>query len=332
VSNATPREVLIPQQKMQMLHQLDAGRVPWTLDYVSPLYGCTGCGACRQVCGLDNEVAGALWDGRATARARRAVPPVLEGFAERFRRRGEMLRKRTREIVPRERIASEARVGFHPACDAVETSPSSVLAALEVFDRVGADYVRVVEPGEACLGMPLLAAGETAAFRRHARKVVEQSRGYAKIISTCAGCVFAARAIYPMEGLELPPVVHFAEWIGDFAERLPQPKARPKAFYHDPCYLGRQLGVFEPPRRALARRAEVVEFSRNRESSECSGGGGLVPITMPDTALAAARRRLVEPREAGATRVVTACATCKRSLEKAGGGLEVLDLAEALIK
>jgi Fe-S oxidoreductase len=96
--------------------------------------------------------------------------------------------------------------------------------------------------------------------------------------------------------------------------------------WHDPCQLGRGLGVYEAPRavltRALGRAPE--EFDTRRERGSCSGGGGLLPITMPETARTIAETRLAEHARSGGGRVVTACASSLVSMRKAHG--EVDDL------
>src|SRR5205807_3929228 len=123
---------------------------------------------------------------------------------------------------------------------------------------------------------------------------------------------------YRAFGVPLKPIVeHTTEFLEGYVERLPIQRRGPAAFYQDPCYLGRWLGVSDAPPRLLNKALEGVrEFSRARNEAECSGGGGLLPETMPATAAAIAEHRLTEVKEAGATTVVTACPTCQKQLSR----------------
>ena len=98
--------------------------------------------------------------------------------------------------------------------------------------------------------------------------------------------------------------------------------------YHDPCQLGRGLGVYEAPRavltRALGRAPD--EFDARRERAACSGGGGLLPVTMPANARTIARDRVDEHQRRGGGRIVTACASSLMSLRRANGTTRVDDL------
>jgi Fe-S oxidoreductase len=146
----------------------------------------------------------------------------------------------------------------------------------------------------------------------------------------CPACALIMREDYPRFGVRLQPeIVHVTELLAPAVDRLPITRRRRRALYHDPCYLGRHLGLYEPPR-VLARAAvgELLEFSRARGEAACAGGGGLLPVTMPATAAAIAAERVVEAKEASIDTIVTACATCERQLSREG--ITAIDLIALL--
>jgi Fe-S oxidoreductase len=330
VSNAWPREALIPQQKMQTANLLRKGHLPWHRDYTEVLYGCTGCGACTKACAWENQPGRILLSARGVATERGAGAPALEELPERMRARGARLCTRARTDIPAARRSDDARVSFHPGCDTLEHEPEDLAAALRLFDRV-APYVRVIDGDEFCGGYPLWAAGLQDDFREHARRFAAGLAKHARVVSTCPACVYLCRTIYPQIGVPLRgEVIHVTEFLESLVPDLPSATTPEPAFYHDPCYLGRWRGVYEAPRKLLARVAKVEEFSRNRAEAECSGGGGLLPETMPEVAQTIAGQRMREPRERAARRVVTSCPTCKRALAKAAPEIEIVDLVTLL--
>jgi Fe-S oxidoreductase len=100
--------------------------------------------------------------------------------------------------------------------------------------------------------------------------------------------------------------------------------------YHDSCALGRGLGLYDEPRRLLARLTGVTpgELASSRELARCSGGGGLVPLTMPHVARYAAARLAAEHAHGGGGTLVTGCASSLRQLR--GAGADAVDLIALL--
>lgn len=330
VSTASGRETLTPQAKMSALNLARKGHAPMTRETLEPIYGCTGCRHCTEYCLHGVEPAAVLFAGRAEAERHGVGHPALAGYPERFRARDERLGQKLRTFVPRERFADEAQVALWPGCDAVDEGEVDVLAQLAVLDRIGQRDVRVAVTAGVCGGYPLLAAGHPDVFRWHAARVANELRPYRTVAMTCAACVHAVRTLYPAEGIAMSTEVkHISELLAGHAERILATAPPAVAYYHDPCYLARFAEVTEPPRRVLGRVAEVREFSWSRRDTECCGGGGLLPETMPAVADEMARRRLREVADAGGGTVVTSCGTCKRMLARnAPAGVVVRDLVE----
>jgi Fe-S oxidoreductase len=90
--------------------------------------------------------------------------------------------------------------------------------------------------------------------------------------------------------------------------------------FHDPCALGRGLSEYAAPRalltRALGRNPD--EFTAQREKAECSGGGALLPISMPETSSRIADLRLAAHEREGGGVLVTACASSLRRFRAQG--------------
>ncbi len=108
--------------------------------------------------------------------------------------------------------------------------------------------------------------------------------------------------------------------------------------YHDPCYLGRFNGVYEPPRRLLrALGARLVEMPRHGPNSFCCGAGG-GRIWMKDTPGTGERPAENRVKEAialpGVECLVVACpkdlAMFQDAVKTVGaeGRLRVVDLGE----
>jgi Fe-S oxidoreductase len=331
VSTASGRETYIPQVKMDRLNQLRLGRSSWNAESTDPLWACTGCRHCTVYCDHGNEPGLVLLTGRAAAVDKGVPHPALAGYSERFRAREQRLSAQLQASFP-DRLATEGELGYWPGCDAIDKGSADIAAAFALFDRTGLEHVKIVDAPQACAGYPLLAAGHKDLFRWHAGRVATAMRGFKKVAINCSACLYAVRQQYAAEGVQVrAEVVALADVLAPAAANLACQLQRRSVYYHDPCYHARYNDVIETPRKALAQLVEVRELSWNKHDTECCGGGGLLPKTMPLVADQMSKRRLAEVHAQGGGMVVTSCATCAFMLKRnAPASVEVANLATAM--
>lgn len=226
-------------------------------------------------------------------------------------------------------------VGCTPAYDPRCQGMARALA--RVFEASGADYT-TLGAEEVCCGSEVLRLGEQGLFDELAETNKENFRelGFREVVATSPHCMNTFRRDY---GLEVP-VLHYTQVLAGLAAagRIPFAReVRLRAAFHDPCYLGKQNGVYDAPREALRAvpGIELVEFDRSRERSLCcEGGGGRMWVEGMGEGERNAQIRVRDAAALGADAVVTACPFCLLTLEDARktAGLEdrlrVLDLAE----
>jgi len=92
---------------------------------------------------------------------------------------------------------------------------------------------------------------------------------------------------------------------------------RIKVSYHDPCYLGRGLGIYHAPREVLVSLdgVELIEMERNRENSFCCGARTSGSY-FPQMAEWTAGERMKDFQATGADLLITACAYCRDNFRK----------------
>lgn len=329
MSNAEPRETITPWGKMSMAWMAAHGDVPLDPSHARPAWACTGCFGCRESCDHRNPVAGVLLDAR-DALVRSGVAPeaslrVLRRFADHNARTRAAARRIGGERGFSTRAPPDALlVGCGYLRAARREAAEAVQAATELAGEVA------VVPD--CCGLPLRLAGDRAGFAGHAQSVARSLESRARIIVVDAGCALALERLYPEAGVALAPTVELLVRLAARSLSALSPVEAPTEpiRWHDPCQLGRGLGVYDDPRSVLARvlGGPPAEFDEGRERAVCSGAGGLLPSTMPDVARAIADTRLEGHARAGGGRVVTACASSLLALRRRarGTGVAVDDL------
>jgi Fe-S oxidoreductase len=203
-----------------------------------------------------------------------------------------------------------------------------VLRQIAALLRKGEVSFGILGSDESCCGDQAHKCGAYDTYSRLAKSnaKVFQKRGVSKVIATSPHCMNIFEKYF--DG------VSQSEHYTQVFDRLisqgllePTREVPLKVTYHDPCYLGRHNGVYEPPRRVLQAipGLEYIEMPRNRSKSLCCGGGGgglwqEVPVERRFSVL-----RIQEARASGAKVIATACPYCTIMLED---GLKALGIEE----
>ncbi|MBI5501791.1 MAG: (Fe-S)-binding protein [Deltaproteobacteria bacterium] len=332
VSAVQARETVTPWGKQTVLHELVRQTLPLDESAALPLWACLECHGCRTYCDHGIEVPASLRAGRVLAWSHQVAPKpaaaLVHGFSERQRR----MQLNVAALAAGRAVSAETKLALFPGCKACIDRPREVAAALRVLD-VGPNG-RAALVADYCCGLPLLQAGDRDGFLAAARRVRRALSGIPFTVVPDPGCLHALRVLYVEAGVTIDTrLLHLSEAVLPVLGRFRKLSLGGPAFYHDPCHLGRDLGIYDAPRDVLSRvlGEGIEEFPRNREKADCCGGGGAVPEVYPDTAVAVARRRL-EPlgQPEGTRTVVTACPSCREMLASAGSGWQVKDMIELL--
>lgn len=215
--------------------------------------------------------------------------------------------------------------------------------AVRVLKALGIELAYLGEE-EPCCGAPLYHTGLHREYGEAARHACKKFRyhGISKVIGIVPSCTHALKNLAPrfVQGYDIE-VKHFIEIVDENAGKLKlKYPHRVKVTYHDPCQLGRHMGILEQPRRVI-RSIENVDLVEPEwtagEWSTCCGGGGGFEVVFPDMSLTLASNRVRELAETGAEIIATHCPGCLMQL-KSGikalkkGKIEVLDLSTLIAR
>ncbi len=325
VGNEHASETTTPWGKMSTLHHAARGNVELTPDRASTFWACTGCMRCRSYCDHQNDVGSALRAGRSVARDQGVAPAASVQLATQFETRLKKAEQRGRVLFASRSRANNrgvTEVVALPGCSAIATEPAAAEATVRVIDHlVGATRVDVAF--DQCCGLPLLEAGDREGFARAATRL-SQRCGSAKLVTGDPGCAHALRVLAKAQGVEVPEVQHLTEFAHEHRDRFKRTPDLENVRYHDACRLGRGLNVYNEPRELLSivLGAAPREFYMNREKSECSGGGGLLPLTDRRAATGIARgvteaHARHSAAEGSGSPIVSACPTAVRRFNRA---------------
>ncbi|MFZ5808470.1 MAG: (Fe-S)-binding protein [Chloroflexota bacterium] len=320
------------------------------------VWACTACGACVDICPVGNEPMRDILD------IRRALVLMENDFPDQLQTafRGMERNVNPWNISPAERlqwaegldvptIESNPQpeilwwVGCAPATDA--RAQKTARAFAQILQHTGVNYA-VLGEQEQCTGDSARRAGNEYLFNELASANVEILNQVAptRIVTTCPHCLHTLKNEYPAFGGNYE-VIHHSQLINELiAQSRLKLKANnpgassPSITFHDPCYLGRQNGVVEAPRHALASGgAQLIEMEKSGRKSFCCGAGGAQMWKEEEHGNQRVNsQRFQQAQATGADTLAVGCPFCMIMLndaaKEANSDMEVLDIAEIVLK
>jgi heterodisulfide reductase subunit D len=235
------------------------------------------------------------------------------------------------------KVEDKAEILYFGGCTAELKQRKLALATARLLNKLGIKFTMLGED-EICCGSALIRTGQyfiNDTAKVNAQKNVDniKAKGAKIVLYACAGCFRASKVDWPrLTEKELPfKVMHITEYLQGLIEKgeIKWEKSIDKTVtYHDPCHLGRHVGVFEPPRAVLEAIPGIkfIEMERIEENQRCCGAGGGVKAGIPDLALGVASTRVEDALATKAELLSSACPFCKRNLSDGRDAIGAKDL------
>jgi Fe-S oxidoreductase len=211
------------------------------------------------------------------------------------------------------------------------------IATAKIFNLLNVDF-GVLGENEICCGSVALRTGNKKAFEKVANLNAKlfKEKGIKKIITSCAGCYRTLKKDYGnlLEEIEVQHTVEFLEELLANND-IKLEKLDRTTTYHDPCHLGRHMGIYDLPRNILYKISDFSEMQTNREAAMCCGAGGGLRKGFPELSLEMAKNRVKEAEDLNVEFLVSTCPFCFRNLSDAIDELDsdmvMIDLVELFL-
>ena len=273
---------------------------------------CLMCGRCETVCPVGINLATLRLNSRAK---RRNIPN--EG--------------RYKYIKGLDRSSGEGHVGYFAGC-MTPLTPGVQRSMEQIFNSVGENVWYADKEGGVCCGRPLMLSGETDAARKMVAYNTDLLRKHeiTTLVTSCPICLRVFKENYHLDGIE---ILHHSEYIDRLITegRLRTKLTSERFAYHDPCELGRGLGIYEAPRSVISAVGNLRETEHNRERALCCGSS-LANTVINDTQQYTLAKRMTNELEAtGCDTIVTSCPLCNKAIARAAT-TKVKDISEIIAK
>ena len=333
--------------RLWLVYGILSGELKWNEGAVNAIYACSTCGNCTENCRFDkfkDFLVDFIEAGRTLAVENGFCPEKHKVLLERtedsrfYNPYAEPNSDNT-ELKKKYDLPDEAEWVYFIGCTSNYRQKELRDSTIRFLKKANINFTLI---DEHCCCSPLLRTGQTKVvkdFMNYNINLINRT-GAKKVITSCAGCYRTIKKDWIKLGADLGfEVYHTVELIKKLLdeERISiKSEFQKTVTYHDPCHLGRHMGMYEIPREVYKTipGINLVEMRRNRENAWCCGAGGGVKIGYPEWSVEVSKERLEEAKESGASVISSICPFCRTNLsdanEKFKMNLEVIDLLEIL--
>lgn len=301
-------------------------------DVVDTFYSCCMCKRCKSYCLVDDvDIPAMIQAAREEIVSAKKEPEEIKQSLKQFKKFNNPYGKDIKSTHPS--LFQEGR-----GSEILYFAGCSTLLDKDIFDstinllnKAGQGYSIFSD----CCGFPLWASGyaEDAKGLMIKAKEAVLSSGAKKIITSCPACTYMLKAIYPSLSFglsaEVLHITQFIEALMKDGKLHLNKKSDIDTVYHDPCFLGRYLNIYDAPRNILGQTTALKESIKTREYNNCCGAGlyHFRSITAKKvTEIAVENIKQTESKQ-----MITACPTCKRIFSEAlKDKIPVKDLTELI--
>ncbi|MHA1343472.1 MAG: (Fe-S)-binding protein [Promethearchaeota archaeon] len=337
--------------KIWMALDLYQKKYDWNNSIIEKIYSCTLCGNCTVQC--QQEVSNHALDIFEALREESvelgygpldAHRQFLENINNEDNPYGELKIDRFKD-VPKDYFNDDAEIIYFVGCTSAYREKQLFKSVIPILQKLNVSFTLLKD--EVCCGSPLITTGQFKAAKRLAEqniKIINEKKGNI-VIASCAGCLRTLKSQYERKyGLKIEKeVLHLSEFLLRKLKQLKKlyikkNKIKEKVTYHDPCHIGRHIGIFEEPRKVLKSipGIEFIEMGRIRDNAWCCGAGAGVKSAMKEWAVEVAENRIKEAEETESKFLVTTCPFCERNFrdakEKLNSSIEIIDLCQLILK
>lgn len=316
------------------------------------IWACTACGACIDICPVNNEPMRDILDiRRALVLNENAFPQQIQAAF-----RGMERNVNPWNIPPTERLKWAEDivvptidenptpdilwwVGCAPATDVRAQKVARAFAT--ILNKAQVNYA-VLGKSEQCTGDSARRAGNEYLFNELATANIDTLNSLKpdRIVTTCPHCLHTLKNEYPAFGGNYK-VIHHSQLISELIaggklelNRQFDGDNSSRITYHDPCYLSRHNHIIDDPRTDIELLGlPLTELPRHGLKSFCCGAGGAQMWKEEEHGLERINmNRFKEAESTGADVLAVGCPFCMIMLtdarKTASSEMQVLDIAE----